>query len=65
MIPFAVFAEHYKRARYHESLGNLIRLTFTSGKPRPSSPNAKGSNARPSQIVVCSITCMPLNLNHR
>jgi hypothetical protein len=40
--------------------GNLIRLTFTSGGPRPSSSNAKGSNARPSQIVVCSITCTPL-----
>ena len=42
-----------------------LRLTSTSGGPRPSSSNAKGSNARPSQIVVCSITCMPLNLNHR
>jgi putative transposase len=42
-----------------------LRLTFTSGGPKPSSSNAKGSNARPSQIVVCSITCMPLNLNHR
>jgi putative transposase len=42
-----------------------LRLTSTSGGPRPSSSNAKGSNARPSQIVVCSINCMPHNLNRR
>ena len=41
-----------------------LRLTFTSGGPRPSSSSAKGSNARPSQIVVCTITCMPHNLNN-
>ena len=33
-----------------------LRLTSTSGGPRPSSSNTKESNARPSQIVVCSIT---------
>ena len=42
-----------------------LRLTSTSGAPRPSSSNAKGSNARPSQIVACSINCAPHNLNHR
>ena len=41
------------------------RLTSTSDGPRPSSSNAKGSNARPSQIVACSINCMPHNLNRR
>ena len=62
----AAFVEHYNHAR-HQPRASVIslRLTSTSGGPRPSSSNAKGSNARPSQIVVCSITCMPLNLNHR
>jgi transposase InsO family protein len=41
------------------------RPTSTSDGPRPSSSNAKGSNARPSQIGVCSINCMPHNLNLR
>jgi transposase len=31
----------------------------------PSSSNAKGSSARQSQTVACSINCMPHNLNHR
>ena len=43
----------------------LPRLTSTSGALRPSSSNAKGSSARQSQTVACSINCMPHNLNHR
>ena len=42
-----------------------LRLRSTSDAPRPSSSNAKGSNARPSQTVACSINCAPHNLNHR
>ena len=42
-----------------------LRPTSTSGALRPSSSNAKGSSARPSQTVVCSINCAPHNLNHR
>src|SRR5271163_3666219 len=41
------------------------RLTSTSDALRPSSSNAKGSNAGQSQTVACSTTCMPHNLNHR
>ena len=41
-----------------------LRPTFTSGALTPSSSNAKGSNARPSQIVACSTNCAPHNLNH-
>ena len=36
------------------------RLTSTSDALRPSSSNAKGSSARQSQAVACSINCMPL-----
>jgi putative transposase len=61
----AAFVEHYNHARYHESSTTSLRLTSSSGGPRPSSSNAKGSNARPSPIVVCSINCVPHNLNHR
>jgi Holliday junction resolvasome RuvABC DNA-binding subunit len=43
----------------------LPRLTSTSDALRPSSLDAKGSSARQSQTVVCSINCMPHNLNHR
>jgi transposase InsO family protein len=43
----------------------LPQLTSTSDEPRPSSSNAKGSSARQSQTVACSINCMPHNLNHR
>ena len=43
----------------------LPQLTSTSGALRPSSSNAKGSSARQSQTVACSINCMPHNLNHR
>ena len=43
----------------------LPRLTSTSDALRPSSSNAKGSSAKHSQTVACSINCMPLNLNHR
>ena len=42
----------------------LPRLTSTSDGLRQSSSNAKGSNARQSQTVACSINCMPHNLNH-
>jgi hypothetical protein len=59
----AAFVAHYNHARYHESL--LPRLTSTSDALRPSSSNAKGSSARQSQTVACSINCMPHNLNHR
>ena len=41
------------------------RPTSTSDEPRPSSSNAKGSSARQSQTVACSINCMPHNLNQR
>jgi transposase InsO family protein len=61
----AAFVAHYNHARYHESLDILPRLTSTSDAPRPSSSNAKGSSARQSQTVACSINCMPHNLNHR
>ena len=61
----AAFVAHYNHARYHESLDNLTRLTSTSDAPRPSSSNAKGSSARQSQTVACSINCMPHSLNHR
>jgi transposase InsO family protein len=42
-----------------------LRLTSTSGGLRPSSSNAKGSNTRQSQIVVCSTNYAPQNLNHQ
>jgi transposase InsO family protein len=43
----------------------LPQLTSTSGALRSSSQNAKGSSARQSQPVACSINCMPHKLNHR
>ena len=41
------------------------RPTSTSDEPTPSSSNAKGSSARQSPTVACSINYMPHNLNHR
>jgi putative transposase len=61
----AAFVEHYNHARYHESLDNLTPADVYSGALRPSSSNAKGSNARPSQTVACSISCRSHNLNHQ
>ena len=43
----------------------LPRPRSTSDEPRPSSSNAKGSSARQSQTVACSINCTPHNLNQR
>src|ERR1700722_3988693 len=41
----------------------LPRMAPTSDALRPSSSNAKGSSAKHSQTVACSINCMPHNLN--
>ena len=43
----------------------LPQLTSTAGALRPSSSNAKGSSARQSKTVACSISGMPHNLNLR
>ena len=52
--------------KYFVSEASVHRLlTSTSDALRPSSSNAKGSSARQSQTVACSINCMPHNLNHR
>ena len=52
--------------QYFVSEASVYRLlTSTSDALRPSSSNAKGSSARQSQTVACSINCMPHNLNHR
>ena len=52
--------------KYFVSEASVYRLlTSTSDALRPSSSNAKGSSARQSQTVACSINCMPHNLNHR
>jgi putative transposase len=61
----AAFVEHYNHDRYHESLDNLTPADVYSGALRPSSSNAKGSNARQSQTVACSISCRSHNLNHQ
>ena len=41
-----------------------LRLTSILDAPRASSSNAKASNARPSPIAACSISCRPHNLVH-
>ena len=52
--------------KYFVSEASVYRLlTSTSDALRPSSSNAKGSSARQSQTVACSINCMPHNLNYR
>ena len=41
------FVEYYNQ-RYHESLDNLRRSTFTSEEDRPFSSGGKASNGKPS-----------------
>src|SRR5271168_1339795 len=59
----AAFAAHYNNVRYHESLDNLTPADVYFGRAEAVPSNAKGSSARQLQIVACSITCMPHNLN--
>ena len=61
----AAFVAHYNLPAITRASTILPLLTSSSGALRPSSSNAKGSNARQSQTVACSINCMQHNLNHR
>jgi hypothetical protein len=61
----AAFVAYYSHARTTKAWPTSLRPTSTSGGLRPSSSNEKGSSARQSQTVACSINCMPQNLNHR
>ena len=58
----AAFVARYNHARHTRASTISLRQTSTSDGPRPSSSNAKGSNARPSPIAVCSTNCVPHNL---
>jgi transposase InsO family protein len=51
----AAFVQHYNHARYHKSLDNLTPADVYFGP----------AETIPPPIVVCSINCVPHNLNHR
>ena len=61
----AAFVAHYNHAAITRAWAISHRPTSTSDEPTPSSSNAKGSSARQSPTVACSINYMPHNLNHR
>jgi hypothetical protein len=46
----------------YESIGNLTRPTSTSDAAKQSCCREKGSNARPSPCVACSINGKPRNI---
>ena len=61
-----VFVERYNSTPDITRASTISRpLTSILDGPNASSSNAKGSNARPSPTVACSIACRPHNITNR